>query len=69
MIDSGYFEGAYINERTREIVLSKHSVESSTKANGSQKQTRIVACKSCGANNAIAIGNTNECEYCGSPLE
>lgn len=64
MIDTGYFAGAFINVNTREIMLV--NPEANTK---SQSQTRVVVCKSCGANNTISVGQSNVCEYCGSPLE
>lgn len=69
MINSGYFAGATINESTREIVLSKPTIDFSTQTTSTQTQTRVVACKSCGANNSIILGKSNECEYCGSPIE
>lgn len=68
MIDSGYFTGGFINVNTREIVLLNSNEVSSTQTNPSQAQTRVVACKSCGANNTVVAGKNNVCEYCGSPL-
>ncbi len=34
-----------------------------------EKQTKVVKCKECGAKNTIVIGETKECEYCGSLLQ
>lgn len=66
MINSGYFEGAHINESTREIVL--HNVVP-VSSRSEHKQTKVVTCKSCGANNTVVVGEPNECQYCGSPIE
>ncbi len=71
MIDKGFLKNAYINENTREIVLSSattpniNSNESTSTL--ATAQTRVVTCPCCGANNTIS-GNICECEYCGSPL-
>lgn len=64
MIDTGYFTDAFINASTREIVLVSNSSEVK-----SQVQSKVVACKSCGANNSIIVGQNNICEYCGSAVE
>jgi hypothetical protein len=79
MIDSGYFQGAYIDASNREIVLPKRENSPSTNLsenniqyeNKSMEQPRfkVVICKNCGANNTVAEGNLCECEYCGSPLQ
>ena len=71
LIDDGYFKNAYINEATREIVLSAPSAsvnEVSASVAGTAVQTRVVVCPCCGANNTVS-GAVGECEYCGSPLE
>ena len=71
MISKGYFVGAYIDTNLREIVLKKnepqHEAESSA-SSATQVQHRIVACGNCGANNRV-VGQTGECEYCGSFLQ
>lgn len=69
MIDLGYFIGAYINETSREIILAKHNSNLVNQPTLNQTVSRIVACKSCGANNTIILGKTNVCEYCGSAIE
>lgn len=33
------------------------------------KQTKVVKCKECGAKNTVIIGETIECEYCGTLLQ
>lgn len=33
-----------------------------------KKQTKIVKCPECGAKNVITVGETKECEYCGTKL-
>lgn len=73
MIDKGYLKNAYINESTREIVLTGTSTntESSVASAGNataSTQTRVIACPCCGANNTIS-GDIGECEYCGTPLK
>lgn len=74
MIDKGYLKNAYIDEGMREVVLpnanpvaSQNNATAAT-VNAAPVQTKIVACPCCGANNTI-VGNTGECEYCGSPLK
>lgn len=69
MIDLGYFVGAYINENSREIILAKHSNNTPNQSKVNLPATRVVVCKSCGANNSISIGVINNCEYCGSSIE
>lgn len=73
MIDKGYLKNAYINESTRSVVLPSDAPAVSqntaaTTTNTAPVQTKIVACPCCGANNTI-VGDTGECEYCGSPLK
>jgi len=72
MIDKGYFDGAYIDESAREVVLPKHDyadISEPTVSNGSRNvEMQVVVCKGCGANNKIPKGTTGECEYCGSAL-
>ncbi len=74
MIDKGYLKNAYINEATREVVLPsanpvvQQNAVNATVVNAAPVQTKIVACPCCGANNTI-VGDTGECEYCGSPLK
>lgn len=67
MLEFGYFPGAYINESNREFVLpEKQQIQTNIPKTS---QTKVVTCKSCGANNTVTIGRANECEYCGSPIE
>ena len=75
MIDKGFLKNAYINESTREIVLTTPEPVSAPATETSYTETvaatpadlRVVACPCCGANNTIS-GTVGECEYCGSPL-
>lgn len=71
MIDLGYFVGAYINDGSREIILAKPVATNASEqfTTGTGAQTRVVTCKSCGANNTAIVGQVKECEYCGSPIE
>ena len=72
MIEKGFLKNAYINEGTREVVLPSSAPAPQTTANATVNaapaKTKIVACPCCGANNTI-VGDTGECEYCGSPLK
>ena len=33
------------------------------------KETKVVKCKECGAKNTVIVGQTKECEYCGTVLQ
>ena len=81
MIEKGFLKNAYIDERTREVVLPNAapvspqndaptyaSTINAVSTNPVPLKTKIVACPCCGANNTIT-GDTGECEYCGSPLK
>ena len=71
LIDKGYLKNAYINEGTRELVLPDTVCEQSEgalKAVTGNAEVKTVACPCCGANNTV-IGETGECEYCGSLLK
>jgi len=65
MMEQGYFGGSYIDETNREIILPKASIQDPV----IKEDTKVVSCKSCGANNTVFIGRANSCEYCGSPIE
>lgn len=73
MINNGYFQGAYINNSTNEIVLPQQSKESlndtasTVSSDESQIEAKVVTCKCCGAQNKVTT-SVAECEYCGSPL-
>jgi hypothetical protein len=34
-----------------------------------EEETKVIQCKSCGANNTVVLGNITECDYCGSGLQ
>ena len=61
MISSGYFQGAYIDERENELVIP------SQKPNNEYYKPNVVVCKCCGARN-IVKGSVGRCEYCDSPI-
>lgn len=72
MIDDGFFEGAYINEAGRQIVLPrKHQEPLYNQSNHTEQSIRmqVVTCKGCGAQNSIAAGTVGECEFCGSKIK
>lgn len=74
MIDKGFLKNAYINEGTREIVMTVNNNTNNTffqaQSNVAtvQVEVRVVACPCCGANNTVS-GAVGECEYCGTPLQ
>ena len=71
LIAKGYLKNAYISEGTREVILPNIiQVQTENAANTASGGvgTKIVTCPCCGANNTI-MGETGECEYCGSPLK
>ncbi len=68
MIDKGYFEDAYINEGTREIMLLSVHLTNAEMDKGT-KEYIVVNCSSCGANNKVIRGSVGECEFCGSPID
>ena len=68
MINLGYFEGAYINEGAREIILAKPKAQVVAAQGGAIPQVKVATCGSCGANNKVVQGQFGECEYCGSPM-
>ena len=70
MIRKGSLPNAYINENTREIVLTKAKdphLDKQMHADpmASKRPPKVVICRCCGGRNTVP-GN---CEYCGSPLE
>ncbi|WP_097025638.1 hypothetical protein [Clostridium peptidivorans] len=70
MINNGYFQGAYINNSTNEIVLpqpNKENINDTTPNYESKIEAKVVTCKCCGAQNKVTT-SVGECEYCGSPL-
>ena len=71
MIDKGFFEGAYLNEAERQIVLPKrHEKSSYNDSNGTEQiKMQVVTCNGCGAKNSIAVGTVGECEFCGSKIQ
>lgn len=72
MIDKGFFEGAYINDSERKIVMPKKHQEPIYNQSVNSGQTikmQVVTCKGCGAQNSIAAGTVSECEFCGSKIE
>lgn len=73
MIDRGYFPNAYINDTSREIILPKKQESYSVDTGGNVKSNSnvemiVVSCNGCGANNKIAKGTVDECQFCGSPI-
>ncbi|MDR1961952.1 MAG: hypothetical protein LBQ16_06690 [Gracilibacteraceae bacterium] len=65
MIEQGYFEKAYIDNSTGELVVL--SVGGDAKAEKA-KHKRVV-CAGCGAAATVPAGRPALCEYCNSPLD
>ena len=84
LIDAGLFKNAYIDEKSKSIVIATKTTSPAkveTEADQTMAdatvadvvtvapvETRIVTCSCCGANNTIA-GDFGECEYCGAPIK
>ena len=63
MIQRGQLKDAYIDEQTRQVVLTRINTSGKTVSG----KAKIIHCSNCGANNTV-YGNNLKCEYCGSPL-
>jgi hypothetical protein len=71
LIRDGYFNGSYIDESTREIILPTNNIKvNNVVINYSldNNDPQAVTCKGCGANNKVSAGTVGECEFCGSPI-
>ena len=64
LIGSRYFEGAYIDKRSRVIVFP-YGVPQMVA--GEHRET-VVICNNCAATNKVIVGQTKICEYCGSAI-
>ncbi|MCL2136975.1 MAG: hypothetical protein FWH40_05590 [Coriobacteriia bacterium] len=62
MIELGFFTNAYIDEKSRSIVLPD------LLPNDKDDHIRVVRCSSCGGNNKLAANKPPICEYCDSAL-
>jgi hypothetical protein len=72
MIAAGYFEGAYVDEVRRGIILARASsmqISPTPASPATGMPVRVIKCESCYAINKISEGETLECAYCGSPLK
>ena len=65
MINKGFFEDAYINFNLNEIVLLNTDAVDA-QANHYKAEMLVVPCHGCGANNRVAKGEVENCQYCGS---
>lgn len=70
MIDDGLYMGAIIDEDERRVLVQP-SIKRNSVSNLSfvPNQKKVVKCPNCGATCNIIVGISNECEYCGTPLE
>lgn len=67
MISKGFIEG-YISDD--ELIITRKVIDDQEINNEYEvdKEVKIVKCKDCGAKNTVIVGQTAECEYCGSKL-
>ena len=56
--------GVVLNIYARKMKTQSHEFTSDNQVSES-----VVTCGNCGANNRILIGQTGECEHCGSPMQ
>ncbi len=74
MINDDVLKNAYIDEKTKNIVLAGDRFANMNAGNLTDgvafatKETRVVECPGCGANNTVS-GDLGKCEYCGNPLK
>lgn len=73
MIDAQYILNSYIDLNKRELVMQNNNYATNNAIyNHPEKavaaKPRTVKCADCGATNSIIVGQSEECEYCGSPL-
>ena len=70
IIEKGYLPGAYLNLSIRQIILPGQRPPV-YRQNGPtpHMKTKVVTCKSCGAEIVVAEGTVRKCEYCGTPLQ
>lgn len=70
MIDDGFYRGAILDEDGRRIIIQQNiQNESISNVSFIPNQKKVVKCPNCGATCNIIVGISNECEYCGTPLE
>lgn len=75
MIDNGFLKNAYIDENTRQIIITTdynpsnqyNTIPTMNTATETVAQPTLVVCPCCGANNTVT-GSVGECEYCGTAL-
>lgn len=67
MIEKGFFENAYVNYTSDEIVLAEVDAGVKDYSIPNLRAEMVVdTCNGCGANNKIEKGKVNNCQYCGS---
>ena len=67
MILKGFINGYIDDDELIITKLAKNSDEFQS-VEVKKKETKIIKCKECGAKNTVIVGQTKECEYCGSLL-
>lgn len=70
MFDDGFYRGSIIDENGRIVLLQPNSNDDSiSNISFISNQKKAVKCPNCGATCNVIVGVSNECEYCGTPLE
>ncbi|MCL2426472.1 MAG: hypothetical protein FWD05_09065 [Oscillospiraceae bacterium] len=73
MINAGYIPNAYVDVAQRRVVLAnavpQWEAPMPVQVNSAAAQMAVVVCTGCSANNRIIIGQSAECEYCGTLLQ
>ena len=68
MINKGFING-YIEDDELIIKNAKQNTSDFVEEREEKKETKVVKCKECGAKNTVVVGQTKECEYCGTLLQ
>lgn len=67
MIAKGFING-YLDDDELIIKKGESLINDIIEEPVQNKETKVVKCKECGAKNTIIVGQSKECEYCGSLL-
>lgn len=68
MINKGIIDG-YLEDDRLILNNGSNSTEIYQNVEKTVKQKRVVKCEECGAQNSVTVGETVECEYCGTKLQ
>lgn len=72
MINKGMIKG-YLTDNELKFKNNNENanivVENNQEVPSKPKETKVIKCKECGAKNTLPVGETKECEYCGTLLQ